>query len=142
MNPFAGTTRLLTERIDGAGYVDGGISAPVPVDLDLETPFSGPTIAVLTRRSRKRKGPPNWWQRALLRLMVPEAIRGPSMRQHELYNHAVQRLQEEHEAGRLLLVIPPEEMTLSRLTTDPAAIRRGIDIGLARGESLVRELEA
>ncbi|MCB9593455.1 MAG: patatin-like phospholipase family protein [Sandaracinaceae bacterium] len=128
-------------RIDGDDYVDSGLAAPVPFDMPLETPFEEPTVVILTRRPREEKQRPSWWQRAFLRLIVPEAIRGPSLRQHDLYNRIVRQLKAEEAAGRLILVTPPDDMTLSRLTRDAASLRRGVDIGLREGEALVARLK-
>lgn len=131
-----------TVRVGGRDYVDGGLSAPVPFDLPLETEFDEPTVVILTRHTHRTKKRPGWWQRALLRLIVPEDIRGPSLGQHELYNEVVHRLTTEPADGRWMLISPPEDMTLSRLTRDAASLQRGVDIGVRVGEELVTRLRA
>jgi predicted patatin/cPLA2 family phospholipase len=129
-------------RIGAHDLVDGGISAPVPFDLPLETPVSGPTVVVLTRHVEKPKARPSAWERALLHLVTPAPVRGPTLRQHELYNALIPRLREQDARGELVLVPPPPDMTLSRLTRDPRKLQAGIDVGLRVGESLLRRLEA
>lgn len=129
-------------EVAGRRFVDGGLSAPVPFDVPLETPTGGPTVVILTRKTSKAKTRPGWWQRALLHLIVPPEIRQPSLNQHELYNAVVAKLTAEEAAGRLILVTPPPAMTLSRLTRDPDALRRGVDIGIEVGEGLVSRIAA
>jgi predicted patatin/cPLA2 family phospholipase len=129
-------------RIGEHDLVDGGISAPVPFDLPLDTPVSGPTVVVLTRHVDRPKAAPSAWERALLQLVTPAPVRGPTLRQHELYNDVVRRLREQDARGELVLVTPPADMTLSRLTRDPRKLRAGVDIGLRVGEALLRRLQA
>ena len=128
-------------RIEGQGYVDAGLSAPVPLDLPLEDAFSGPTVVVLTRFLDKLKKRPNWWQRAMLQTIVPKEIRGPSLRQHELYNKLVKRLREEADNDSIVLVSPPDDMPLARLTRDVSTLKAGIDVGLRVGRDLAEKLE-
>ncbi|MFK7984887.1 MAG: patatin family protein [Sandaracinaceae bacterium] len=123
-------------------FVDGGLSAPVPFDVPLQTSTNEPTVVILTRKTNKAKTRPGWWQRALLHLVVPPEIRQPSLGQHELYNAVVAKLTQEHAAGRLILVTPPPAMTLSRLTRDPAQLQRGVDIGVEVGEALLPRIAA
>ncbi len=127
-------------HIDGRGYVDAGLSAPVPLDLPVDQAHQGPTVVVLTRFLDKLKTRPNWWQRALLQTIVPKEIRGPSLRQHELYNTLVRRLREEADNDEIVLVSPPDDMPLARLTRDVETIRAGIDVGRRVGEELVERL--
>ena len=128
-------------EIEDGRYVDSGLSAPVPFEMPLDAPFEEPTVVILTRRPHQEKQRPSWWQRAFLRLIVPEEIRAPSLRQHELYNQVVRRLKEEEAAGRIFMVTPPDDMTLSRLTRGASALKRGVEIGLREGEALLRRLD-
>lgn len=129
-------------HIGGRDFVDGGISAPVPYELALETPSSGPTVVLLTRHVERPKTRPSWWERGMLHLVTSEAVRGPTLRQHALYNDVVRRLREEDARGDVVLVPPPADMTLSRLTRDPRKLQAGIEVGLRVGAELVRRLEA
>ena len=127
-------------RIEGQGYVDAGLSAPVPFEMPHDAAFEGPTVIVLTRNMNKLKTRPNWWQRAMLRTIVPAEIRGPSLRQHELYNVLIRRLHEEHDNRDLVVVSPPEDMPLARLTRDRDALEAGIAVGVRVGQELAERL--
>jgi len=129
-------------EVEGRRLVDGGISAPVAHDLALEDPVGGPTVVLLTRPMTTIKPPPAWWHRMLLRTIVPPAVRTHSIRQHEHHNALMQRLAAARERGDVIVVDPPEDMTLRRLTRKRPAIERGIAIGTEVGEALAEELRS
>src|SRR6187549_2831045 len=79
-------------HIDGRGFIDGGVSMPVPFDEPIATPCPEPTIVVLTRKMDTAKAAPNWWERAFIWSSVPRAARAATLRQHELHNEVMQRL--------------------------------------------------
>jgi predicted patatin/cPLA2 family phospholipase len=136
----AGYNRIV--RIEGKDYVDGGVVAPVAFHLELDEPCEDPTVVVLTRRMETNKGPPNWWQQLALQLMVPKPIRTLSVGQHVLHNQLMQALRQSVDAGEIILVDPPPEMPLSRLTRDRGRIETGIQMGLEVGRDLARRLGA
>ena len=135
-----GYNRIVPVR--GRNYVDGGLSAPVPFDAAIETETEAPTVVVLTRGLSKAKRQPQWWERAFLRAIVPPDIRETALRQHDLYNAVVTKLKAERDAGRLILIAPPADMTLGRLERDQRMLQRGIDIGRRVGDELLAQLEA
>lgn len=128
-------------ELDGMRLVDGGVAAPVPFDLPLETPCDGPTVVILTRKMSTHKPRPNWWQRFFLNVIVPPDVRGLSMRQHELHNGVMARLSREMESSDIIVVDPPDELQLSRLTRDKKRIHEGIDLGRRRGAELAEKLQ-
>ncbi|MGE0791074.1 MAG: patatin-like phospholipase family protein [Sandaracinaceae bacterium] len=129
-----------TVRVGEREYVDSGLSAPVPYDWPLETEWDAPTVVVLTRRPDTLKSQPSWWQRAFLSMIVPPAIRAASMAQHELYNELIGKLMAERDPKKLIVLGPPDDMPLSRLTRDVASLQRGVDVGIREGERLAKEI--
>jgi predicted patatin/cPLA2 family phospholipase len=133
-----GYNRVVT--INGRGFIDGGVAMPVPFDEPLTTPCDGPTVVILTRKMNTLKAAPKLWERAFIWAIVPRAARAATLRQHELHNRVMQRLQLAVERKEVMLVNPPDELPLSRFTRDPINIRAGIALGQEVGARLAAEL--
>lgn len=127
-------------RIGGRGYIDGGVAMPVPFDVPIPTPCAGPTVVVLTRKMATAKAPPSWWERGFIHLIVPRAARAATLSQHLLHNAVMTRLRRAVEQEQVILVDPPDEMPLSRITRDAGRIRAGIALGQEVGKALARRL--
>ncbi len=125
-------------EIEGQRLIDGGCSAPVA--FDLLPPAEGPTVVVLTRKLATRKGPPTWWQRWTLRAVVKEPIRGLTFGQNTLHNETMRRLEAARDAGEVIVLDPPDDMVLGRLTRDLEEIDRGIAVGRREGAKLAQRL--
>lgn len=135
-----GYNRVVT--VDGRRCIDGGVAAPVPFDADELSGFSGPTVIVLTRPIQREKPPPVLWERLAVRLIVPPGAREMSATQHHLHNALMRRLEAAVAKGDILLVDPPADMPLSRLTRDETLIKKGIDMGRDVGRKLAPKLLA
>jgi predicted patatin/cPLA2 family phospholipase len=135
-----GYNRLVT--IDGEDFVDGGVAAPVPFDLPLDAEVRGPTVVILTRPMSTKKAPPNWWQQAFLRTVVPAPVAELSLVQHALHDALMTRLRAAVERGEVVVVDPPPEMTLKRITNDEQRLREGVRIGEEVGKRLAERLHA
>lgn len=127
-------------RIDGRDYVDGGVAAPVPFDVPLEGEYKGPTVVILTRAMTTKKPPPNWWQQLFLRTVVPRQVSVLCLKQHELHDGLMQRLAEAKARGDVIVVDPPPEMTVVRVTNDSKRLAEGIRIGEEVGARLAEQL--
>lgn len=127
-------------ELEGRSYVDGGIAAPIAFDDDLDEPVSGPTVVILTRRLVTKKPPPVLWERMALRLIVPRAIREVAMYQHDHYNRVMDRLRAVTDDEKVIVVEPPEDMPLSRLTRDKDRIERAVDMGRRVGDAVAERL--
>ena len=127
-------------NVGGRGFVDGGVSMPVPFDEPIPTECPGPTVVVLTRKMDTRKAAPNWWQKAFIWTGVPSAARPHVLRQHELHNEVMGRLRDAVTRASVLLVNPPDELPLSRFTRDAGRIRAGIELGREVGRGLAERL--
>lgn len=129
-------------EVEGRPCIDGGVLAPVAFDVPLPETYAGPTVAVLTRPIETAKPAPALWARVALRTIVPPGARELSLRQHELHNAQMKKLQDAVRRGEVLLVDPPPDLGLSRLTRDSKKIRRGVELGRRVGEGLARRLGA
>lgn len=127
-------------RIEGRGFIDGGVAMPVPFDEPLAAPCDGPTVVVLTRKMTTLKAAPKLWERAFIHAIVPRAARAATLRQHELHNRVMQRLRTAVERKEVMLLNPPEEMPLSRFSRDAGSIHAGIALGREVGARLAAEL--
>lgn len=135
-----GYNRVVT--VGGRRCVDGGVAAPVPFDVPELEAHEGPTVVVLTRTVETKKPPPALWARWWIRVFVPEAARRASLEQHELHNATMVRLSAARGGGEVIVIDPPQEMALSRLTRDQAKVRAGAEVGLRVGRELARRLRS
>jgi predicted patatin/cPLA2 family phospholipase len=127
-------------RIEGRGYVDGGVAIPVPFDEPLDVAWAPPNVVILTRKMDTLKAAPRVWEKAFIGAIVPRAARAATSRQHLLHNQVMTRLRSTVDRGEVMLVDPPDEMPLGRLTTDAGAIRAGVQLGLEVGRRLALQL--
>jgi predicted patatin/cPLA2 family phospholipase len=123
-------------HVDGRGYIDGGVAMPVPFDEPIPTRCKGPTVVVLTRKMSTAKAAPSWWERGFIHVIVPRAARVSTLRQHVLHNAVMERLRLAVEREEVILVDPPDDMPLSRITRDAGRIRAGIALGQEVGRAL------
>jgi predicted patatin/cPLA2 family phospholipase len=133
-----GYNRIVT--VEGEDFVDGGVAAPVPFDLPLDVPCSGPTVVILTRPMTTKKPAPNWWEQAFIRTVVPRRVAGLTLRQHELHDALMKRLGQAKTRGDVMVIDPPPEMTLKRVTNDAKRIAEGIRVGEEVGKRLAERL--
>jgi predicted patatin/cPLA2 family phospholipase len=127
-------------KIEGRSYIDGGVALPVPFDEPIATPCPEPTVVVLTRKMDTAKAPPSWWERAFIWSSVPRAARAATLRQHELHNAVMARLRSAVARKEVMLVNPPDDLSLRRFTRDAASLRAGIEQGKRVGAELARTL--
>jgi len=112
-------------RVKGRLYLDGGIAAPIPFEQAAADGFPR-RVVVLTRNQGFRKHAPRAAQRAAIRLKyrhfpeLAEAI----LRQHATYNRALDELEAETAAGRLLVIRPSQPLAVGRYSQDRAELER------------------
>ncbi len=114
----------------GGRYLDGGTSAPIPLDKALEDGCDR-LLVVLTRERSYVKQPEKfrWVYRWVFR-------RHPAMvqaldRRHQVYNQALEQLRQLEGEGRALVIAPKESLGLSRFEKNRerllAAYREGLE---------------
>jgi predicted patatin/cPLA2 family phospholipase len=127
-------------RVEGTDYVDGGVAAPVPFDLPIDEPCDGPIVVILTRPMSTKKPAPNWWQQLFLRTAVPSRVAHLTLKQHELHQVTMKRLAEAESRGGVIVVNPPPEMTVKRVTNSAKKLAAGVKIGEEVGKRLAERL--
>ena len=127
--------------VNGRRYLDGGIADPIPFRQAAADGFPR-RVVVLTRNAGFRKPAPGAAVRAAIRLKyrrfpeLAQAVR----RQHETYNRALDDLEAEARAGRLLVIRPSRPLAVGRYSQDRAQLERlyqnGFSDAAAAAESL------
>jgi predicted patatin/cPLA2 family phospholipase len=119
-------------RLNGRLYLDGGIADPIPFRQASADGFPR-RVVVLTRNAGFRKPAPGALNRAAIRLKYRRfpALAQAVLRQHETYNRAMDELEEEEGAGRLLVIRPSRPLVVGRYSQDQAQLERLYQNGLA-----------
>lgn len=134
--------RIVTVR--GERYADGGIFEPIPFDVTLPdaevSARETHAVAIITRPISVNKPEPNFWQRALIRSLVPGELLDVVKVQHEHHNRCLDRIRTAQAAGALSVIAPPETgLPVSRLTRDPRKLAAAVQMGREVGERWVEE---
>ena len=128
-------------RVNGRLYLDGGIVDPIPFRQAAADGFSR-RVVVLTRNRGFRKSPPGAASRTAIRLKYRRfpALAQAVLRQHETYNRAMDELEAEEAAGRLLVIRPSRPLAVGRYSPDRAQLERLYQNGLADAEACADKL--
>jgi predicted patatin/cPLA2 family phospholipase len=125
-------------EVDGGRYVDGGVTAPIPFDIETGASGEQHTIAIITRPFETNKPRPSFWQRALIRTIVPDELKDIVLDQHNHHNKCLERVRAAQKAGTLHVLSPPDSgIPSSRLTRDPDKLRETVEIGRQVGREWV-----
>ena len=119
-------------RVNGRLYLDGGIADPIPFQ-QAEADGCARRVVVLTRNRGFRKPAPGASNRALVQLKYRRfpALAQAVLCQHETYNRAMDELEAEEAAGRLLVIRPSQPLVVERYSQDRAQLERLYQNGLA-----------
>lgn len=128
-------------NIEGRDYVDTGVLDPVPYKTEGLPPNDGPLVVILTRRAEVRKKAPPFWAKLLLKQVTHPNVARATLVQHEFHNTLMDELVAGHSTKKLILVEPPKDMPVSRLTTTAEKLKKGQAMGRKIGEDLLRSLE-
>ncbi len=128
-------------RVNGRLYLDGGISDPIPSGQAAADGFFR-RVVVLTRNKGFRKPAPRPAMRAAIRLKYRRfpALAEAVMRQHETYNRALDELEVEEAAGRLMVIRPSKPLAVGRYSQDRAELERLYQNGYADAAARAAEL--
>ncbi len=122
-------------------YVDTGVLSPVPYEVPGLPPDEDITVVIVTRLLGVLKAEPAVWQKWLLRRITHPSVADATLTQHDTYNQMIADLVKRDQEGRIILVGPPAEQPVSRLTTNGEKLRAGQQVGRKVGETLLRRLE-
>lgn len=127
--------------IDGRGYLDGGITAPIPIARAIEDGHRD-ILCVLNRPAGPRKIDPKPF-RAWLAMQYP-ALRAPIMARNDIHHDAVALAERPPPGVRVDVVRPAASLGVGRLTRDVAKLRAATAAGVRAGEAWLmrRRIEA
>ena len=127
-------------RVDGRKLLDGGVADSIPLRAFQQMGYRR-NIVVLTQPEgyRKRK-------LGLLPLMRVAYRRYPAFveamaRRHEMYNAQLDYVAAEEQAGRALVVRPPQALPIGHISHDPDEMERVYQIGRDTGRQKIAEMK-
>lgn len=126
-----------TVSADGLEMLDGGISDSIPLKF-MESEGYEKNVVILTQPSSYRKQPQKGlplMKKALKK--YPEIYHDMEVR-HDVYNSQVEYVNEQEQAGSVLVLRPDKPLGISRVTHDRDALR---DAYMAGREKAVQELD-
>lgn len=128
-------------RVNGKFYLDGGISDPIPFRQAAADGFPR-RVVVLTRNRGFRKKGPGAAQRAAIQMKYRHfsALAEAVQRQAETYNRALDELEAEEAAGRVLVIRPSRPLAVGRYSQDRAELERLYQNGWADAEARAPQL--
>ena len=108
--------------------LDGGIVEPVPYDFMRREGY-GRNVVILTqpREYRKKKSAMLPLMRLTMRA-YPKVVEAMALR-HERYNAMTDRIAEDEQQGKVLVLRPPEALDISRTEKDPEELERVYQMG-------------
>ncbi len=125
-------------RIDGRGYLDGGISDAVPYAY-MERQGYRRNLIVLTRPKGYRKKPEAVPLMKLLLRGMPK-ISEAMERRHEMYNRQMDELDRMEADGSALVIRPPEDLRIGHRERNPEELERVYRIGRRETEKRLPEI--
>lgn len=125
-------------EIDGYQLLDGGISDSIPLRF-FESLGYEKNIVILTQPENYRKSP-----NAMFPLMKRVLKNYPNMieamkNRHEMYNAAVEDIQNRKQDNNLLVIQPEEALPIKRIEHNPKVLQKVYDIGRA---TALKQLDA
>lgn len=127
-------------RLDGRKLLDGGVADSIPLRAFQQMGYRR-NIVVLTQPEgyHKRK-------LGLLPLMRVAYRRYPAFveamaRRHEMYNAQLDYVAAEEQAGRALVVRPPQALPIGHISHDPDEMERVYQIGRDTGRQKIAEMK-
>ena len=108
--------------------LDGGIVEPVPYDFMRREGY-GRNVVILTqpREYRKKKSAMLPLMRLTMRA-YPKVVEAMALR-HERYNAMTDRIAEDEQQGKVLVLRPPEALCISRTEKNPEELERVYQMG-------------
>ena len=115
-------------KIGDYRLLDGGIVEPVPYDFMRREGY-GRNVVILTqpREYRKKKSAMLPLMRLTMRA-YPKVVEAMALR-HERYNAMTDRIAEDEQQGKVLVLRPPEALGISRTEKNPEELERVYQMG-------------
>lgn len=130
-------------RVNGRLYLDGGITAPLPLDRAAADGVQK-RVVLLTRNQGFRKKRPNRAARAAIRLKYRHfpALAEALLNQWQTYNRSLDALEGEEAAGRLFVIRPTRPLQVGRYSQDRVQLEALYQNGIADARAAQPALQA
>ncbi len=125
-------------KIDGKGYLDGGISDSIPIDKIMTMGFDK-VIVILTRPEEYRKQKGNQSFTRLFYRKYPNLIKTIEER-YLKYNEQLDKVKELENEGKIFVVRPSRKVDIKRLEKDIDRIQEMYDLGVGDMNSKMNSL--
>ncbi len=126
-------------EVDGYTLLDGGIVDSIPLRY-FQNQGYGRNIVILTQpkgfRKKRTKLMPAFH---LFSRRYPAIVRAMS-RRHQMYNAQLDYLQQEEQAGRILLIYPPDPLPIGRTEQNAEKMKYVYRLGREMGERRLAEI--
>lgn len=127
-------------EIGGRLYLDGGMVDALPYRYMRELGYNRNVLLLTQPRDyRKTRAETMPLMRLALR-RYPKAIEAMSLR-HEQYNRLMDEIDRDEQAGKILVLRPPEPLGVSRTEKDPEELERVYQIGRREGLRRLEEIQ-
>ena len=127
-------------EIGGRLYLDGGMVDALPYGYMHELGYDR-NVLILTQPKgyRKTRAEAMPFMRLALR-KYPKAVEAMSLR-HEQYNRLMQEIDRDEQAGKIMVLRPPEPLGVSRTEKNPEELERVYQIGRREGLRQLGEIQ-
>lgn len=127
-------------EVEGRKLLDGGIADSVPVKY-FESIGYDRNVVILTQPKGYRKT-----ENKLLPLMKLSLRKYPKVleamkNRHVIYNETGAYIEEQEQAGKLLVIRPKEKLPIGRMSHDPKELQQVYDLGREMGLSMAEQVK-
>ena len=128
-------------QLEGRKLLDGGIADSIPLKHFQQLGYERNVVVLTQPKGFSKKRTRLMPLFHLLMRRYPAIIRAMG-RRHEMYNAQLAYLQQEEQAGRILLIYPEEALPIGRTEQDEQKIRRVYKTGRLAAEQRLGAIEA
>jgi predicted patatin/cPLA2 family phospholipase len=126
--------------IDSQAYMDGGLSDSIPVNKALAD-GNERAVVVLTRpKGYRKKDVKNDWMLKVVYRHYPHLVERIKARAQE-YNRTLDQLERLEQEGKVFLIRPAQNATVSRLENNPDILKTSYDNALQQMEKVLPALQ-
>ena len=128
------------QKIDGYELLDGGIADSIPIKY-FESLGYDRNVVILTQPLSfvKKKNPLLWLMKLVLR-KYPHLLEAVAKR-HHVYNETTAYIRQQEQAGKMLVLRPPQPLKIKAIEHNPEEIWRVYKIGRDVAEARLSEIQ-
>lgn len=128
------------QKIDGVGYLDGGIADSIPIYQAFKDGQER-AIVVLTREKGYQKKPikGKWLLKAIYR-KYPKMV-DAMLNRSTMYNRTLAELEEMEKSGKIFVIRPNNPIAVSRIENNPEALTKAYGEAFKEAEAIIPKLK-